>query len=359
MSLGRVLVTGGCGFVGSHVVQHLLDGHDATEVHVLARRPDHNLMDGARYHQADIARRAEVDAVFRDVWPTVVIHVAAAHAVGPSSKDLPALLRVNVEGTRNVLEASQAVGARAFVHCSSPSVVHTGLRSHELVDADETLPVLHMPRQRQVYSHTKGLAEELVLAANGLNGVRTVSVRPSAVFGERDLLMTKAALTRAYAGKANVQIGDNKNLFDVTYGGNAADALILAAKALVREKLATGDMRVDGEAFNITNGDPRPFWDVSRMFAAAAGRPVKPEQIRVLPVWLALAMASLVEWAYWVFTLGRKQPAMTRAGLGYTVIQRTFSIEKARKRLLYEPRVGLEEGMRRGVEWYDREYRQK
>jgi sterol-4alpha-carboxylate 3-dehydrogenase (decarboxylating) len=356
MSLGRVLVTGGCGCLGYHIVTQLVEGHDATEVFVLARAPDHNLVDGAQYLKADVTKRDEVDAVLRKVKPKVVIHTVAALPIGPGSKNLANLLKVNVEGTRNVLEASQAVGVKAFVNSSSPSIVHTGRPSHQLYDADETLPVLHPPEQKQLYSHTKGLAEELVLAANGTNGMYTTSIRGSGLFGERDLMMTKTAIERARAGKANVQIGDNKNLFDVTYVGNAAEAHILAAKALVTTPLAKGDMRVDGEAFNITNGDPRPFWDVPRMFAAAAGRPVSKEQIKVMPVWFALTLATVVEWLYWIFTFGTKQPAMTRVGMGYTIIQRTFSIEKARKRLGYRPRVPLTEGMKRGVAWYDERY---
>jgi sterol-4alpha-carboxylate 3-dehydrogenase (decarboxylating) len=356
MSLGRVLVVGGCGCLGYHIVKQLIDGHDASEVFVLARAPDHNLVDGAQYLKADITKRSEVEAVLRKVKPRVVIHTAAAIPIGPRSKDLAALLRVNVEGTRNVLEASQEAGVLAFVNSSSPSIVHTGLPSHQLVNADETLPILHLPEQKQVYSHTKGLAEELVVTANGTNGMHTVSLRPSGMFGERDLMMTKTAIERARAGKANIQIGDNSNKFDVTYVGNAAEAHILAAKALIRQPLATGDLRVDGEAFNITNGDPRPFWDVPRMFATAAGDPVPKNKIKVLPVWFAFLMAGFLEWAYWIFTFGRKQPSMTRLGMGYTVVQRTFSIEKARRRLGYSPRIPLEEGMKRGVGWFDGRY---
>ena len=169
-------------------------------------------------------------------------------------------------------------------------------------------------------------------------------------------MQTKAAIDRARAGKAKAQIGNNTNLFDITYVGNAAEAHILAAKALLRDPLPTGDLKVDGEAFFITNGDPRPFWDVARMYATAAGCPVKKEEIKVVPVWLAFFMAGVMEWLYWIFTLGTKQPIMNRRGLSYTIMQRTFSIEKARKRLGYEPKVSLEEGMKRGALWYNKTF---
>lgn len=174
--------------------------------------------------------------------------------------------------------------------------------------------------------------------------------------GEGDLQTTKAAVERALAGKSNSQIGDDSNLFDMTYVGNAAEAHIAAAKILLRNPLPTGDLKVDGEVFNITNGDPQPFWYAMRMFAAAAGRPVAKKDIRVVPVWLAFFMAAVTEWLYYVFTFGTKQPPLNRKSLGYTIMQRTFSIEKARKRLGYKPTVSLQEGMERGVKWYNEKY---
>ncbi|KAH8647930.1 hypothetical protein BX600DRAFT_389403 [Xylariales sp. PMI_506] len=358
MSLGSVLVVGGCGCLGHHIVQQLVDGKHASSVAVMTRRPDHNLIDGVEYHKGDITDRAEIDEVLAKVKPKVVIHTAASLSSTSSVNTLAMMERINIDGTRNLLEACEQIGTvTAFVYCSSPSIVHSGLPSHVLIDADESLPVLRIPEQHQQYSHTKGIAEQLVLEANRKSGMLTVSIRPSGLFGEGDLMTTKSVIERAMAGKSNTQIGNDDKLFDVTYVGNAAEAHILAAKALLRDPLPAGDLRVDGEAFNITNGEHLPFWEMSRLFAAEAGYPVQKKDIKVVPVWLAFFMAGIMEWAYWIFTLGTKQPIVNRAGLGYTIMQRTFSIEKARKRLGYEPRVSLQEGMKRGVAWYNKTYK--
>lgn len=180
MSLGRVLVTGGCGCLGYHVVKQLIEGKHATEVGVLARRPDHNLVDGAQYFKADITKRAEVDDVMTKFKPNVVIHTAASLPATSNINTFAVMQNINIDGTRNVLEASQKVGTvKAFVNCSSPSVVHSGALSHVLIEAKEDLPVLRIPEQQQPYAHTKGVAEDLVLKANGKNDVLTVSLRPA------------------------------------------------------------------------------------------------------------------------------------------------------------------------------------
>lgn len=180
MSLGRVLVTGGCGCLGYHVVKQLIEGKHAAEVAVLARRPDHNLVDGAQYFKADITNRAEVDNVFAKFKPKVVIHTAASLPATSKVNTFAVMQNVNIDGTRNVLEASQQIGTvKAFINCSSPSVVHSGAISHVLIEAKEDLPVLRIPEQQQPYAHTKGIAENLVLEANGKNGVLTLSIRPA------------------------------------------------------------------------------------------------------------------------------------------------------------------------------------
>ncbi|KAH8890528.1 hydroxysteroid dehydrogenase [Thozetella sp. PMI_491] len=357
MSLGTVLVTGGCGCLGHHIVKQLVDGKHARSVTVLARRPDKNLIEGVEYFKGDITNRSEVESVFAKVKPNVVFHTAASMATTSSVNTFAMMESINIEGTRILIEASHAIGTvRAFVYSSSPSIVHSGLLSHPLTNADESLPVLRMPEQHQEYSHTKGIAETIVLESNGVNGVYTVSIRPAGLIGEGDLQTTKGSIERALAGKANTQIGDNTNSFDVTYVGNAAEAHILAAKILMRDPLPTGDMKVDGEAFNITNGDPRPFWDVVRMFAAAAGRPVAQKDIKVVPVGFMFFIAAVTEWLYWIFTFGTKQPILNRKSLSYTIMQRTFSIEKAKKRLGYKATVSLQEGMERGVAWYNKTF---
>lgn len=153
-----------------------------------------------------------------------------------------------------------------------------------------------------------------------------------------------------------IQFGPGKNIYDFVYVPNLVDGHILAAEALVRaygSPAPAPDVRVDGECFNITNDERMPFWDFQRAIAAAVGLPVKKEDIRVIPVWLALIMAAVTEWTTWAVSGGKRQPIVTRDAVRTTVMSRTLSGEKARRVLGYKPRVSLEEGVARTGKWFE------
>ena len=153
-----------------------------------------------------------------------------------------------------------------------------------------------------------------------------------------------------YNKQTHIQLGDNKNLYDAIYVGNAASAHIQAAQALLRNDTTA---KVDGEAFLITDDAPMPFWDFQRKIWAAAGDETRPSEVRVIPAWVGIAMAALVEYVFWFFTFGQKLPpkAFRRNVLRYAIEDRTFCISKAKERLGYKPLVGTDEGIRRGVKW--------
>ena len=188
-SLGTVLVVGGCGFLGSNAVDQLLNFpsedsdasavapsanggtiHQAdytfptlrsrypsyadTAVHVLDLRCTHNRFSGATYHDGDITDPAAVLEVFKKVRPDVVINTASPTLFAP----VPVLRKVNIEGTRALLEVAGGVhgdwGGRckAFVHTSSSSVVSNTI--DDLVNADERWPLV-IRNPMEPYSETK------------------------------------------------------------------------------------------------------------------------------------------------------------------------------------------------------------
>ncbi len=112
-------------------------------------------------------------------------------------------------------------------------------------------------------------------------------------------------------------------------------------------------LRVDGEAFNISDGDPQPFGDFCRHAWRYARDTTKPEDVTVIPGWIALGMASTIEWTFRLFTLGLVRPPikMSRLYIQVTIYNSTFNIDKARKRLGYEPIVDHEGNMKRSIEW--------
>ncbi len=252
---------------------------------------------------------------------------------------------------------------KAFVYTSSASVVHDGV--HDLVHADEAYPVLRQPEQTDFYSHTKGLADTLVLAANRRYGsMLTACIRPAGIFGEGDVQCIPPILNAFYTGNNRVQIGDNTNYFDFTHVGNVAHAHLLAATALLRtHHMAVATPldfeRVDGEAFFVTNDDPYHFWDFARAVWRAAGDTTRPDQIWVIPKGPGLLLALLLDWIYWLVFWGKKTPALKRKGVIYSCMTRTYDITKAKRRLGYQPKVGMDEGIKRSVQSYEAERKEK
>ncbi|MCJ1243929.1 hypothetical protein MMC30_001126 [Trapelia coarctata] len=353
-SLSPVLITGGCGFIGRHLVQTLLKSDLNCKVHVLDIDTERNRFDSATYHTCDIASAAAVEKVMQVVKPRVIFHLAC-----PDSMILqPQLFQsVNVDGTRNLLSSAANVGTvQALVYTSTSSVIHDNIT--DMVDADETWPVLRPPVQSRVYTLTKATAEEEILAENRKGGNRsmlTVSLRPATAFGENDTVCLGKMFAVADQGKTKFQMGNGQNLYDFVYIDNLIDAHILAAEALIRaygHPPPPADERVDGENFHVTNDEHILFWEFSRKIAAAAGHPVMPKDIVVIPAYLGLIMGWISEWIVWITSRGSRQPNMTREGIRFSTITRTLNGDKAKRVLGYRPRVTMDEGIERGVKWF-------
>jgi len=150
-------------------------------------------------------------------------------------------------------------------------------------------------------------------------------------------------------GQTGFQLGPNTNLFDFTYVGNVAYAHILAALALLHSsKLTTIPLsheRVDGEAFMITNDEPVYFWDFARAIWKAAGSDKGTEHVWVIGTETGLALGATLEWIMWA--IGRKSK------LRYSSMTRYYDCSKAKLRLGYKPLTSLQEGITKGVNWFE------
>jgi sterol-4alpha-carboxylate 3-dehydrogenase (decarboxylating) len=238
---------------------------------------------------------------------------------------------------------------KAFVYTSSASVVHDSVS--DMTEGDDSLPLLYLPDQTEIYSHSKAVADQLVLDANSTTagGMRTTCIRPSGIFGEGDAV-TKAFAENAAAGKLKWQVGNGKNLFDWTFNENVIHAQFLAAEALLKAHVqtpASDDMRVAGQGFIITNDEHISFWKFARLIGNAAGHPTREEDVRSMPKVIGLTMAAIAEWVTWIISFGRKTSRLNRVGIKFSCMTRTFRIDKAKRALGYKPRVSLVEAIER------------
>lgn len=354
-NLGRVLIVGGTGFVGTHCLRNVLKtGGPNVQVYTFNRHiPEQSSqVPNVTYIQADLGDAAAVLCAINEAKPNVLIHLASPK---PFIEPRSVYERVNIRGIKNVLSACDQVGTvKAFVYCSSVSVIDDGAVT--TLHGDESWPILYAPQQREFYWHSKAIAETLVLGHNGKNAqtMLTAALRVTSIFGEDDERIVGGMIRQAKTGGLNVQFGDGKNRNCWTYVGTVTAAHVHAAQCLLREaKLSAppaDDKRVGGEAFYITNDDPRPFWAFARQVAAEAGYPVKAEAVRVLPTFMAWVIGYVSEWVVWIGSLGRRKSELSRRSLRYAVVEQVFSMKKAKRVMGFVPIVGIDEGIRSSVE---------
>lgn len=322
MTARRAVVTGGGGFVGRFLIKRLLN--EGYHVVSLARG-DYPLLKewGVETVRVDLGDQG--DALVRSfAGAEVAFHVAAKVDMWGNYADF---FRANVVGTRNVIHACRQAGVPRLVFTSSPSVVAGG---GDLCGVGEEQP--YPERYLAYYPATKALAEREVLAANGVDGLATLALRPHLIWGPGDVNLIPTVIERARAGRL-VRIGDGSNLSDFTYIDECVDAHILAAAALE----ARPESR--GKAYFITQGDPvRLWWWVDQILARAG----LPGVSRSIPQVAAEGLAFVCEF-FNRLTHSAKEPYLTRFLVKEMATNHYFNISRARELLGYAPRFTTNE----------------
>lgn len=342
-SPNRVLVTGGSGFLGGHVVRKLLN-HAETTVAIVSRHPKMpaDVADQSRVslHAVDLTMPSQIDQVFDTFKPHAVIHMAS-----PSYVDTPAnLIKANIDGTKVLLKAASAcANTRAFVLTSSDSAVvptQDPLSEEDSVLYDET-------NAPNAYAMSKATAERLVIASDS-EQLRTAALRIPATYGEYDMNFVRQLVQSIRRKEHKMQVGNDIKVFEFLYVKKAAEAHILAMRALL--DFEKRDI-AGGQAFFISDGRPKKFFDFSRKLYAAAGHPVALEEVTKIPFFVMQAMASTAEWVYWITTLGYIKPGMRRTAIDHLDSGCCWSLEKAKRILGYEPVADQDEVIRKTMEW--------
>lgn len=256
-----------------------------------------------------------------------VVHLAAKVDVTGAWSEFQ---RTNVDGTRVVVDACRAVGARRLVHVSTPAAAFTGSPLAG-VGATDAEPL----RTRGRYARSKAMAEQVALGADSA-ALAVIAVRPHLVWGPGDTQLVDRVVTRARSGRLAL-VGSGAALIDTTYVTNAVDALVAAL-----------DAQVHGEALVVTNGEPRPVAEVLARVCAAAGE-LAPRLRVPLPVaWLAGAAFEGV----WTASLRPGDPPMTRFLAEQLATAHWFDQRRTRQALSWAPSVSLDQGFAELARWF-------
>ena len=254
----KALVTGGAGFIGSHIVDRLLfDGHEvvvidneSTDCH-----ESFNWNDNAENYKYDICDYDKIEPLFKNV--DRVFHLAAEARIQPAIQNPTLTTKTNVYGTCNVLQASRQnnVGRVMF---SSTSASY-GLKNKAPVREDM------VPDCLNAYSITKVAGENLCKMFYDLHGLETVCFRYFNVYGERQPVKGQYApviglFQRQHeTGNPMTIVGDGKQRRDFTYVGDVVEANMIASMSKSKDIL--------GEVFNIGTGQNHSMWDLVKMIS--------------------------------------------------------------------------------------------
>jgi nucleoside-diphosphate-sugar epimerase len=322
----NVLVTGATGFVGGHLTKRLVSV--GANVRVLARASSkQEVLDdfaslGVEVVRGDVCDR---DAVFSAVRGCeYVFHIAALFREAKHGDER--YYEVNVEGTRNVLDAAEELGVKRVMHCST-----VGVHSHiPNPPAAEDEPY----RPGDIYQVTKCEGEKLAQERFRSGKVEGVVVRPAMIWGEGDMRMLK--LFKGVAQRKFPIIGNGETLTHWVHVEDLVEGFILAATV----------ERAKGQTYIFAGKTPATISELVINVAEAAGVEPLPLKIPALPVQL---LGSLVEVICKPIGV---EPPIYRRRVDFFTKDRCFDTSKAREELGYEPKLSFKGEVERIYSWY-------
>ncbi len=314
----RVLVTGGAGFIGSHIVDQLLEkGHEPAVVDDLSSGSRDNLNPEVPLHVVDIRDRQSLEKVFEQVQPQWVCHQAAQMSVSRSVREPIFDAEVNIIGLLNVLELAQRGGVERFVFASSGGVLYG--------DVFEPASEDHPAAPISPYGITKRAGEDYLRFFSLEHGMQTVALRYSNVYGPRQNPHGEAGVVAIFskkmlAGEQATINGDGEYVRDYVFVDDVARANILALTTELSEKFT---------AFNIGTGIGTTVNQLAEKIREFCQR-----------CWTEGGRSETVPEP----THGPARPGDLRSNL--------VSAQKAAEQLGWQPQVDLNEGLQRTVEWF-------
>jgi len=318
----RTLVTGATGFLGSHVVDRLVEEGRRVRAHVLEpdRAPGLEAR-GIEVRVGDLLQEEDLAPLVEGV--DVVIHCAGVAAQRAPRENI---WRVNVEGTKRLLAACSRAALPRFVYISSVAVY-----GHAPPPVAEDAP----KNPVNVYGESKVAAEDALWRCHSEHGLPAVALRPCLVYGERDRRLPQF-LSRM----------SRLPLLPLPRGGNRIVALVHVEDVVSAIVAASTAAQAPGRAYNVTDGAPHTYRDVIDHLKELTGR-----SPRIVPVPAPLFSASLKL----LLRLSRREGRAASVDLSKSIRifeqDSLYSLDAARRDLGFTPRVGLHEGLERTLAW--------
>jgi UDP-glucose 4-epimerase len=217
----KILVTGGCGFIGSHIVDACItNGHDVVVVDDLSTGTINNLNPKAKFYEEDI--NGNIEEIFRKEKFELIDHHAAQINVRTSVDDPLFDARVNVLGTLNLLHLAAKFKVKRFVYASSGGAVYGEPTAYPIKESEETCPL-------SPYGASKVAAENYIITFANLYDLHYVILRYSNVYGPRQIIKSEAGvisifIDRILRSEPCTVYGDGKQVRDYVYVGDVVEA---------------------------------------------------------------------------------------------------------------------------------------
>ena len=324
---GPVAVIGGCGFIGSHLVDRLAARGVVVRVvsrsghWTWGRRPE-----GATFHPVDLG---DADAAMRLI-PVVAGAACVVNLAGVlfrTSVPRGAFDLVHVAGVRSILDSMTEIGSPPrFIHVSTTGVL--GPTGTDPLREDAPM------RPSTIYERSKAQGERLVLEAAAA-GLETTVVRPGLVYGPRDMHLL--GLFRSIDSGTYRAIGGARAVWQPIHVADVVDGLLAAMD---------GNRVPSGRVFHLAGAERVPLGVFAGRIAEHLGRRLRGPG---LPVPIALAAGLGLEIAYRPFGF---QPPLSRSRVRTMTQHRVYSIDRARSELGFTPRTTLDDGIAGTVAWY-------
>jgi nucleoside-diphosphate-sugar epimerase len=319
----NVFVTGASGFTGGYLCKALIEKKYNVKALVMKNDNLENLENlDIQFIEGDLADPDSIKGIIKDT--DIVFHIAALYRQEGVSKDM--FTKVNLEGTRIMLDESIASGVKRFVHCSTVGV------QGEISNPPASEDAPYKPGDHYQVSKLEG--EKLALSYFNEGKIDGVVVRPVGIYGPGDTRFLKL-FKHIYKGNFKM-IGKGNVLYHLTFVEDLVQGIILAGETPAASR----------QIYTIGGNEYLPLTDLVNMIAQILDKPISKIHIPLWPVYTAAFLCEMI-----CRPLGI-EPPIYRRRLDFFTKDRAFDISKAKKELGYNPKVPLKEGLERTAKWY-------